>query len=382
MKTMEPIVIIGSGLAGFQTAREIRRMDRDVPLIMICADSGAFYSKPMLSNAFASGKTLETLVIKTHVEMALELDARIRPFTRVDAIFPQTREIAIGSERIPYSKLVLALGADPIRIPISGDAEVLSINDIFDYGKFRAAVSGKKKVAILGAGLIGCEFANDLCAAGYEVDVFDIASQPLGRLVTPECGERIRRELELKGVTWHFDVKVESAVRRGGNTLIRLADGSEISSDVLLSAVGLKPRIALAQLAGIESNRGIATNRFLETRAQDIYAIGDCAEVEGLVLPFVMPIMHAARALAANLLGKMTPLSYPAMPVVVKTPACPVVVSPPKPGSDGNWHTESNAAGVKSIFLDEGGRMLGFALCGSAVSEKNMLAKALPGLLD
>lgn len=374
-------MIVGSGLAGFQVAREIRRMGSGVPLIMISSDSGDFYSKPMLSNAFASGKTPQSLVIKTAAEMARELDMEIRPWTRAETVFPGEHEILAGGKKIAYSRLVLALGADPIRLPLSGDAEVLSINDLSDYGKFRAFVSGRKKVAILGAGLIGCEFANDLCCAGFEVDVFDIASQPLGRLVTPECGGMLGRQLELKGVTWHFGARVESAVRVGESILVRLADGSEILTEVLLSAIGLRSRTALAQAAGIETKRGIVTNRYLETCAQDIFAIGDCAEVQGLVLPFVMPIMHAAKALAANLLGNGVLVQYPAMPVVVKTPACPVVVSPPQAGSNGRWHTESDELGVKSVFLDEDGRMLGFALCGKAVSEKNKLAGELPGLL-
>lgn len=368
-----PVVIVGAGLAGYQAAKEIRRLDREVRILLFASDSADFYSKPMLSNAFASKKTPDTLVIRAAGEMAAELDAEIVPHAPVDAVFPDEREIAVRDRRIAYSKLVLAVGADPIRLPIDG--EVLSINNLSDYRKFREAVSGKKRVAILGAGLIGCEFADDLSSSGHDVDVFDIASRPLGRLVTPECGDWIRRNL--RKVNWHFDSGVK-AIRDGR---VLLEDGNSFPADVVISAVGLKPGIRLAQDAGIECGRGIKVGRRLASSAEDVYALGDCAEVEGLVLPFVMPIMHASRVLAANLLGGSASLIYPAMPVVVKTPSSPTVVSPPKPGAEGAWHTEAGEEGVKSVFLDSAGRMLGFCLCGKAVSEKNRLSAELPPML-
>ena len=369
---MEPVVIVGSGLAGYQSAKEIRRLDRDAPLLLVSMDSGDFYSKPMLSNALSAGKTPDSLVIKTAARMAEELDATIRTDARVDAIFPGDHEISIDGEKLRYAKLVLALGADPLRL----HADALSVNDLSGYGKFRKALEGKRRVAIIGAGLVVCEFADDLSSSGFEVDVFDIATQPLGRLVTPECGKWM--ENAMKAVAWHWGAKI-AKIEKGS---LFLEDGSAFQADIVLSAVGLKPRIGLAQDAGLECARGILVNRQLETSARDVYAIGDCMEIEGQVLPFVMPIMHASKILARNVQGEPESLVYPAMPVVVKTPSCPAVVSPPKAGSKGAWHTEADADGVKSVFLGEDGKMLGFALFGKAVSEKNLLAKELPAVLS
>jgi rubredoxin---NAD+ reductase len=111
---------------------------------------------------------------------------------------------------------------------------------------------------------------------------------------------------------------------------------------VVLSAVGLRPRIQLARDAGIATGMGIQVNRQLQTNLDSIYAIGDCAETDGLVLPYVMPIMQAARALAPILLGQAAALQYPAMPVMVKTPAYPIVVSPPAKGAEGQWKTKTS----------------------------------------
>jgi len=120
----------------------------------------------------------------------------------------------------------------------------------------------------------------------------------------------------------------------------------------------------------------------LQTQLNDIYAVGDCAEVEGKVLPFVMPITHAARALAATLAGNPTPVRYPAMPVIVKTPACPAVVSPPDFNIKGEWHVEADQNGVKALYRDEAGRLLGYALLGAATQEKNNLTPQLPPVLE
>jgi rubredoxin-NAD+ reductase len=120
----------------------------------------------------------------------------------------------------------------------------------------------------------------------------------------------------------------------------------------------------------------------LQTHHPDVYALGDCAEVEGRVLPFVMPIMHAARSLAATLAKTPTPVRYPAMPVLVKTPACPTVVSPPDSATQGEWLVEEDENGVKAIFKSAHGNLLGYALLGASTKEKNALAAQLPAVME
>ena len=380
---MDPIVIIGSGLAGYNVARELRKRDKQTPLAVISADSAHFYPKPTLSNSLAINKTPESIPISTPEQMASQLNATLRAQVRVTALDPARRAINIGEERVNYSKLVLALGADQIRVPLKGNAveRVMTVNDLDGYARFRAAIAGKRGVAIIGAGLIGCEFANDLTSAGFKVDVIDIAGQPLPRLLPPEGGVLLQRKLAGLGVTWHLGTRVAAIDSNADGVRITLADGAVFDADVVLSAIGLKPRITLARAAGLKTNRGIVVKRSLETSAPDVYALGDCAEVEGLVLPFVMPIMHAARALAATLAGKPTPVSYPAMPVLVKTPACPTVVSPPPAGATGSWNITADDESVKALFLGADGKLLGFALNGKAAAERAALTQQLPPVL-
>lgn len=386
--SQQPVVIIGSGLAGYTVAREFRKLDTETPVVILSADHGGFYSKPMLSNAFAQKKSADSLLMKDAAKMAAEIKVEIKPNSKVTAIDPQLKQLTVNDGSLTYSKLVLALGADPVRLPLQGDGAdaVLSVNDLEDYRRFRETVAGKKDIVILGAGLIGCEFANDLVGAGYNVHVIDLAPQLLGRLLPPESAAFIQRKLETEGVVFHLGTATQKVERiqkidqTDEQFSLTLANGESLVADVVLSAVGLRPRTALAASAGIKTNRGIVVNGLLQTNLEDIYALGDCAEVEGRVLPFVMPLMQAARALAPILTGNSTPVHYPAMPVAVKTPACPTVVSPPEPGAQGEWKVEGSIDGVKAVFHHTNGQLLGFALMGTAVSEKAALTQQLPSL--
>lgn len=378
------IVIIGSGLAGYTLIREIRKLDKVTPITLITREPGYFYSKPMLSTALASKKEASQLITTASEGMASQLDILTLSETDVSAIDTAAQKLQTSVGPISYGKLVLALGADQIRIPLEGNAvsEVLTVNDLEDYEKFRNAIVGKKKVAILGAGLIGCEFANDLVLGGYEVDVIDLAPQVLGRLLPEAAAKELQNKLSEAGVRWHFSTTVLTVNRNGNALEIKLANGNLISCDVTLSAVGLKPRLDLAKAAGIKTGVGIQVNRDLETSSSNIYSLGDCAEVDGLVLPYVMPIMQAARALAPTLLGQVTVLSYPAMPVMVKTPALPTVVSPPAKDAHGQWKTTAIEGGIEARFEAADGKLLGFALMGTATAQRATLTKELPPILQ
>lgn len=377
------IVIIGSGLAGFTVVREIRKLDKVAPITLITREPGYFYSKPMLSTALASKKESSQLISTTTENMAAQLEITIMGNTDVLAIDTDAQTVSTSKGELPYGKLVMALGADQIRIPLKGNAaqEVMTVNDLEDYAQFRKAIEGKKKVAILGAGLIGCEFANDLVQGSYVVDVIDLAPQALGRLIPESAANELQSKLSDAGVHWHFSTTVDTIEREGAVLQITLTNGEKISSDVVLSAIGLKPRLDLAKKAGLATAAGIQVNRHLETSANHVYAIGDCAEVEGLILPYVMPIMQAARALAPTLLGQKTPLSYPAMPVMVKTPALATIVSPPAKGVAGEWKTKTIEGGLEARFEDADGKLLGFVLLGAATAQRGSMTKELPIIL-
>lgn len=379
----QPIVIIGSGLAGYTVARELRKLDKTSALTLITREPGYFYSKPMLSTAFASNKEAAQLISSASDVMASQLDVRILGNTDVSAIDTTAQVIKTSQGDVVYGKLVLALGADQIRLPLEGDGagEVISVNDLEDYAQFRERIAGKKRITILGAGLIGCEFANDLTLGGYAVEVIDLAAQALGRLLPEPAAKALEAKLSEAGVRWHFGTTVKTIQKQADGLLITLANGDLISADVVLSAVGLRPRIDLAKKAGIATAQGIQVNRQLQTNVANVYALGDCAEVDGLVLPYVMPIMQAARALAPILLGQDAALSYPAMPVMVKTPAYPIVVSPPAKGAVGQWISTAVEGGMQSRFESADGQLLGFALLGSATAERAALTKLLPPVL-
>ncbi len=382
---MAPIVILGSGLAGYTVAREFRKLDAAAPLVIVTRDDGAVYSKPMLSNALAGGRSAAALASADAAGAAAQLNATVLVHREVASIDTAARAVELADgERLEYSQLVLALGADPIRVPLEGDAAdtVMQVNDLGDYARFRDAIEDAAHVTILGAGLIGCEFANDLLASGRRVDVIDPAPWPLGRLVPERVGREMAAKLGAAGVKLHLGTTAFAVERGDGGLRVKLADGNVIETDAVLSAIGLRPRTPLAQVAGLATNRGIVVDRKLRASAPDVYALGDCAEVEGQVLPFVMPLMNAARALAKTLAGEPTDVRYPAMPVVVKTPAAPLTVSPPAAGAEGSWRFEEGADGsLEATFVDAQGNLMGFALLGVAPATRQALTRRLPAVL-
>lgn len=414
---MNPIIIIGAGLAGWTTAREFRKLDATTPVVMITADSGDFYAKPTLSNAFAQKKAPEQLVVTPVAKMVEAQNVTLLAHTRVLSFDPYVKTVTIEKDGIQqsldFSSLVLATGAQPIRIPVAGDAaeQVLSVNSLDDFTSFYEALKSSSsrcihylnsyknnsnkgnenaasfsaKIVIMGAGLIGCEFANDLVNAGYQVSVVDPASRPLGALLPEAASEQLRQVLQDLGVQWHFGTTVQ-AVNQSANQpdkdaeselLVTLANDQTIPADVVLSAIGLRADTRMALVAGLACERGIQVDTALQTSAPNVYALGDSAQYASAgntTLPYVMPIMNAARALAQTLAGKRTDVVFPIMPVAVKTPALPLMIAPPKVGSAGQWtSTEPNVW----QFNNEQNVTVGFVLAGAQTAKRAEMVKLL-----
>lgn len=386
-KVHAPVVILGTGLAGYGLAKEFRKHDEDTPLILITSDDGRSYSKPMLSTGYTKDHSASDLAQLDAGSMARLLKASVWTMTRVNEIDTANQLIKVGDAQtaIHYGKLVLAVGADVIRPPIQGDGLdlVYSVNDLLDYDDFRTAMKKNevKKVCLIGAGLIGCEYTNDLINGGYQVEAVDPLAYCLPTLLPEPAGKAVQAALEEKGARFHFGPLVTEVNKAEEGVVVSLNNGETIDADLVVSAVGVRPRIDLAQASGINTNRGVTTNRLLETSAQNVYAMGDCVEVNGHVLVYVAPLMAQARALGKTLAGEPTEVSYPAMPVTIKTPACPVVVAPPAQGAQGDWAIEVDGPNVKGEYRDTAGNLLGFALTGDATREKMALQKELPAIM-
>ena len=432
-----PLVVVGAGLAGWTTVREFRKLDRVTPVIVVTADSGDFYAKPALSNALAQKRTPAQLISTPAATMAKTLNVALLAFTKVTGLDTARQEVTLqstgASSTLAYRQLVLATGAQPIRSAIAGNAaeQVLSVNSLDDFATFYARMAGtasstpggdlasarsqggteadpltqsseasvvSKSVLVIGAGLIGCEFANDLLQAGHRVHVVDPSPRPLAALLPEAVSLQLQIALQDLGAKWHFGTTVQAvdtaeapiALRSDSqaqalgpiaSTVLRvtLADGTHIQADAVLSAIGLRSNTTLASAAGLACERGIVVDAYLQTSAEQVYALGDGAQYASAgqrPLPYVMPIMNAAKALAETLNGTRTELVFPLMPVAIKTPALPVVVSAAHPALAGNWIADDQEPHGVWRFMDSGNVQRGFVLTGKSTARRMELSKA------
>lgn len=382
-----PIIILGTGLAGYGLAKEFRKHDKETPLILISSDDARAYSKPMLSTGYTKNTEASTLSQADGGTMARQLNASVWTMTEVVAIDTDRQVIKVGdaATSIHYNKLVLALGAEPITPPIIGDGldHVYTINDLLDFDDFRKSMkkTGAKKVCVIGGGLIGCEYTNDLLNGGFDVETVDPLAYCLPTLLPEAAGRAVQSALEDKGAKFHFGSLVTEVNNAENGVAVTLSTGEIIEADLVVCAVGVRPRIELAKASGIVVNRGIVTNNLLETSAKNVYALGDCAEVAGHVLVYVAPLMAGAKALGKTLAGKETTVSYGVMPITIKTPACPVIVNPAPRDAEGIWSIEQDGNNVVAEFRDHEGKLLGFALTGDGTKQKMRLQKELPSVM-
>lgn len=386
---MNPIIIIGAGLAAYTLARELRKLDKSAPLTIIAADDGGFYSKPMLSNAFAQNRLPAQLVTQSAQQMAAQLEATVLANTVVTAIDATARTVTTADGVLKYSKLVLATGAFAIRLPIEGDAAdtVLSVNHVADYAVLREQLDEcAARVTILGAGLIGCEFADDLTGGGHQVTLVDPLARPLALLAAPALSDALQAALTARGVSLRLGTTALRIDRQADGLLVTLADGSSFSTDVVLSAVGLRPHAALARAAGINVERGIVVDSHGRSSVADVYALGDCAEytVEAgtgksmRTMPYVAPLMAAARAIARTLSGEETEIEHKPAPVLVKTPSLPLALVPPMLPASGTWHSEVDEKGRTICrHIDADGVLNGFGVAPHDMALRNKLVAEL-----
>ena len=427
-----PVIIIGSGMAGYTLARELRKLTTSLPIVMVCQDSGDSYAKPTLSNAYAQNKLADSIANASAAKMAETLNLTLLNFHQVTDINAAEQFIVVRSlvneasqTTLAYRDLVLATGAHSRLLPnlAVNHQTIFAVNHLDEYKSFQQRLNTLKsqksapvKVAIIGAGLIGCEFANDLIGqntdnqtADITVALFDKAARPLAQQLPSQAGIMLQDALTQSGVDFYLGTDITS-ITTNVNTDIDTSDKATVTisfdrdnqsqtfeADIVLIAIGLVANTDLAASANIvlassqhinptinhlprTVQQGIKVDAYLATSAKHIYAIGDCANVMGSYMPYVMPLMNQAKALAKTLAEPHmapTKVAYPAMPVAIKTPSLPLVVLPVSGQySDDQlyWQTTPTTDGMVMTAhpKDDPNSILGFVLAGKEAAKQRL----------
>lgn len=379
----DAVVIIGSGIAGWTVAERLRARDPERPIALITADDGCIYPKPALSMAIGQGRGADDLVEFSGPDKAEELGVTLQANTRVMGVKPKDRRLLTSKGNVKYGTLVLALGASQRRRVFEGDAadDILRVNDLASYRRMRDKLNGgSRHVTLIGAGLIGVEFAEDLHAGGHYVTLLDLGDQLLGRLAPPPVAGRLLEVLKPHGIDFCPGVSLSALDHDGEGYRASLTNGDALHTDLVISAMGLAPNIELAKKAGLLVNRGIhATPADMRTSDPHIFAVGDCAEVDGRSYFYIEPIKRQAEAAAAAICGDSAPFERRPTSIRVKTPSLALNLCPPdlSVADLGRWVLEGeNGAACRMAFMVQG-KMAGYALSGSEAAHAGALYDAV-----
>lgn len=372
------IVIIGSGFAARQLVKNIRKQDASVSLTVIAADSMDEYNKPDLSHVISQNQRAEDLTRQTAGEFAELFNLRLFPYTWVTDIDAAAHVVKATEKTWQYDRLVLATGASAFVPPIEGRELIITLNSQQEYQASETGLRDAQRVMIVGGGLIGTELAMDFCRAGKSVTLVDHAASILSSLMPAEVSSRLQHHLTDMGVHLLLKSQLQSLSKTEGGIRAVLDRNRSVEVDAVIAATGLRPETALAHRAGAEIQRGVKVNSYLQTTQPDIYALGDCAEINGQVLPFLQPIQLSAMYLAKNLLGGSAPLKLPAMLIKVKTPELPLHLAGETQRQDLNWKITLEQQGMVAHGVDNDDQLRAFVVSEDRMKEAFALLKLLP----
>ncbi len=276
LKAPEHIVIVGGGAAGFAAAECLRREGYEKELIMLSSDSASPVDRPNLSKDYLAGSASEDWVPLQADSFYAENHIDLRLSTEVREIDVGSRQVILANgSAVHYDRLLLATGAEPVHLAIPGanQAHVRTLRSFSDCQAIIGYAKTARRAVVLGASFIGLEVAAALRARNIEVHVVDPGKRPMERVFGPELGDFVRSLHEEHGVVFHLG----DTANRINATDVELSSGARLPADLVVVGIGVRPRLALAERAGLAMDRGVVVNEYLETSTPEIYAAGDIA---------------------------------------------------------------------------------------------------------
>jgi NADPH-dependent 2,4-dienoyl-CoA reductase/sulfur reductase-like enzyme/nitrite reductase/ring-hydroxylating ferredoxin subunit len=270
------VVIVGGGAAGFAAAEMLRRLAFTGSIVMLSDDDTVPVDRPNLSKDYLAGTAQEDWVPLKPMSWYGKKEIDLRLNTKVAGIDLRAQEVALGSgERVPYDRLLLATGAEPVRLDIPGGdrPHVHTLRTLRDCRALIAAALSARQAVVVGASFIGLEVAASLRARKVDVHVVAPERRPLEKVFGPEIGDFVRALHEQNGVNFHLPDTL-AAIE---NDHVALKSGTTLTADLVVVGIGVRPRLGLAEGAGLKLDRGVSVNAFLETSAPNVFAAGDIA---------------------------------------------------------------------------------------------------------
>lgn len=310
MKTR--LVLIGNGMAGAKLLEELMLSCPEKYQITVFGNEPyANYNRIMLSPLLAGEKTLEDIIIlsrewyeRHNIDLYVGSDNNITKIDRINKCV-----MTHGGKKTHYDRLIIATGSRPFILPVEGkDLQgVLSFRDMADVKKMIKASKEHKKAVVIGAGLLGLEAAMGLYSRGMDVTVIHSNSIPLNRQLDTEAGELLQEELTLRGLKFKMNTKTQAIISNNQGhanahvSAIEFQDGSQLETDIVIMAIGIRPSIKLAQDADIHCEQGIVVSDTLQTYDPSIYALGECIQHREKTFGLVAPLYDQAKVLANHL---------------------------------------------------------------------------------
>jgi nitrite reductase (NADH) large subunit len=307
----DPLVIIGNGMAAARFVEELGKQGLGrYSVLVIGAEPALAYNRVLLSSVLAGEMAREETELKSRAWWERQ-GVTLVYGQRATAIDAEAKAVTLESGiRIPFAKLVLATGSNPIRLPKPGMdlPGVVTFRDHDDVSAMLAAASPATRAVVIGGGLLGIEAAYGLALTGTQVTLIHLMDRLMERQLDPEAAELLKQALEERGIRVLLEADTAAVEGDGCVESVRLTDGRILPADMVVSAVGIRPNAELATTAGLKVNRGIVVDDQMVASHPDIHAIGECAEHRGICYGLVEPAYQQASVLARHLAGR--PAAY------------------------------------------------------------------------